>query len=196
MHLPLSFVATMLVAQVATAEAVHPQQGQPEPADEPRPAMNLAAEFESLAFINAGYAVSGVFGYDHYRARLLTLNFDSPDLLVPEGFSHQNTTVYGVIFDYYFSENLEGVWTDIGFEYGTAKLRESGTGIEGEYSSLQIGTGLGYLWEFWSGFYVNPWVGVNMNIIYDDEVVVGGTTLKQNLLVPLAGAKVGWRYAF
>ena len=157
---------------------------------------NIAIELETLAYINNGYYISGIFGYDPFRVRILTLNFDAPNAIFPKEFKSLNTTVYGVIFDYYFFDNLEGLWTDLGFEYGINKITEKNSGITKTYSGLQIGTGLGYLYDIYNGFFINPWVGVNMNVIYDKEIKVGNSILKQDLFIPLAGIKLGWRYTF
>jgi len=155
-------------------------------------------ESDLFAWASGGYHASAWFGTEQLRVRAINAVFYSPGFMVPDGFEHLRNQAWEFFVDVAWrahANRFEGVWTGVGVELYYRRVRNSDTGAEERFEALEPAIRTGYIWRpFHAGFYINPWIGVNVRVDGDAAVDVGGRTYSAPRVIPLASVKLGWQF--
>lgn len=157
---------------------------------------NGGFESDFIGWATGGYHVSGWFGTERIRVRSVKALFYTPELLVPDGLGRLRNDVWEFFVDVAVrppASRFERLWYGVGLELYDRSIREDGTGVESKFQALELALRAGYIWHpFKAGFYVNPWVGLNVRLDGEASVRVGDSPYSAPRLTPLASLKVGW----
>jgi hypothetical protein len=157
---------------------------------------NGGFESDFIGWATGGYHASGWYGTERVRVRAVKALFYTPELLVPDGFSRLRNEVWEFFVDFTVrppARRFDRLWYGVGLELYDRRIRDDSTDETAEYQALELALRAGYIWHpFKAGFYVNPWVGLNLRVDGDASVRVGDSTYSAPRLTPLASLKVGW----
>ncbi len=157
---------------------------------------NGGFESDFIGWATSGYHVSGWYGTERVRVRTVKALFYTPELLVADGFGQLRNEVWEFFVDVTVQppgSRFERLWYGVGLELYERRILEDGTREATDYMSLELALRAGYIWHpFNAGFYINPWVGLNVRVDGDSSVRVGDSTFAAPRLTPLASLKVGW----
>ena len=130
------------------------------------------------------------------RARFVLAKATYPDNFTPEGFTNLTSEFYEMEIDYFFGKqrnNFRGLWFALGPGYTIQSIESKTTKTTASIDLFDIHTGIGYAISIYKGFYINPWVGIDLHLNAKD-VNVGDETWKPNLIDPVLGAKIGYSF--
>lgn len=157
---------------------------------------NGGFESDFVGWATGGYHASAWFGTERVRVRAVKALFFAPEFTVPDGFSRLRNDVWEFFVDFTVrppARRFERLWYGVGLELYDRRIQDGSPKRAVEFQALELALRAGYIWHpFKSGFYVNPWVGLNLRIDGDASVRVGDSTYSAPRLTPLASLKVGW----
>jgi hypothetical protein len=155
-------------------------------------------ESDLFAWASGGYHASAWFGTERIRVRAIRAVFYSPAFTVPDGFDRLRNAAWEFFVDVAWrpsGKRFEGFWSGAGLELYYRRVRSSSSGDEEDFEALEPALRAGYIWRpFDAGFYVNPWVGVNVRVDGEGSVPFDDRTYSAPRVVPLASLKLGWQF--
>lgn len=155
-------------------------------------------ESDGIGWATGGYHASAWGGDEQVRVRIVKALFYAPDFIVPDGFERLRNDVWEFFVDVAWRPRparFEGVWSGVGLELYDREIRDQTSGTDSRFQALELALRTGYIWRpFNAGFYVNPWVGLNVRIDGDARVLVGERTYSAPRASPLASLKLGWQF--
>lgn len=159
----------------------------------------VGVESDLYAWTTGGYHASAWFGTNQVRVRAVKGLFYAPSFTVPDGFERLRNDAWEFFVDVAWrarGPRFEGVWTGVGVELYYRRIRNDTTNAEEDYEALEPALRTGYIWRPFksAGFYVNPWIGVNVRVDGESTVVVDGRTYSAPRISPLASVKLGWQF--
>ena len=147
----------------------------------------------SLSEGDAGGAVQGWVGQNHWKARLVGARLTMPENMgISDGFERHRLQVIAGLVDYTFGESFDGFWVGGGLELWNNELLHSGTGQKVNWQETMVTLGGGYILYF-GRFEVNPWAAVHLSLNPGD-VGVNGDRYTSERLSAEASLKLGWRF--
>ncbi len=164
----------------------------------PAQASHWGFESDAIGWATGGYHGSAWFGTEQVRVRIVKALFYAPQFTVPEGFERLRNDVWEFFVDVAWrppQARFGGLWTGVGLELYDREIRDKSSGTDATYDALELALRTGYIWRpFNAGFYVNPWLGLNVRLDGDASVLVGERTYSAPRLSPLASLKLGWQF--
>lgn len=161
-------------------------------------ASRFGFESDLYAWVSGGYHASAWFGTERVRVRAIRAVFYSPELTVPDGFERLRNEAWEFFVDVAWrppGQRFEGFWSGVGLELYYRRVRSSSSGDEKDFEALEPALRAGYIWRpFNAGFYINPWVGVNIRVDGEGSVPFDDRTYSAPRVVPLASVKLGWQF--
>lgn len=161
-------------------------------------ASNWGLESDVIGWATGGYHGSAWFGSERVRLRMVKAVFYPPDFTLPDGFERLRNDAWEFFIDVAWrppGNRFEGLWSSLGLELYDRTIRDEGSGTDARFSALELALRAGYIWHpFDAGFYVNPWVGLNVRMAGDETVLVGERTYSAPRIAPLASLKLGWEF--
>lgn len=155
-------------------------------------------ESDLYAWASGGYHASAWFGTERVRVRGIRAVFYSPSFTVPDGFERLRNEAWEFFADIAWrpsARRFEGLWSGVGVELYYRRVRSSSSGEERGFEALEPALRAGYIWRpFHAGFYVNPWIGVNVRVDGEPSVAFDDRTYSAPRVVPLASVKLGWQF--
>ncbi len=159
-------------------------------------ASRWGVESDAVSWPTGGYHGSAWFGTEQVRVRIVKALFYSPDFIVPEGFERLRNEAWEFFIDVAWRPRparFEGLWSGIGLELYERTIRDASSDTEADFDALELAVRTGYIWRpFDAGFYVNPWIGLNVRLDGHASVVVGDRTYSAPRVSPIASVKLGW----
>jgi hypothetical protein len=157
---------------------------------------NGGVESDVIGWVTGGYHASAWFGSERVRVRTVKALFYTPAFLVPDGFERHRNDVWEFFVDVAVrppASRFEHLWCGVGLELYERTIRDASTGVDARFGALELALRTGYIWHpFDAGFYVNPWVGLNVRLDGESAVRVGEQTYAAPRVTPLASLKLGW----
>lgn len=164
----------------------------------PAHASSWGFESDAIGWASGGYHGSAWFGSEQVRVRVVKAVFFAPSFIVPEGFERLRHEAWEFFVDVAWRPRparFEGLWSGVGLELYDRTIRDASTGTDAEFDALELALRTGYIWRpFDAGFYVNPWIGLNVRLDGDATVLVGERVYAAPRLSPLASLKLGWQF--
>ena len=163
-------------------------------------ASNGGVESDVIGWATGGYHLSAWFGTERVRLRTVKALFHTPDFTVPSGFTRLRNDVWEFFIDVTLrprrgASRFEGLWAAGGLELYARRIRDASSGAEARFDALELALRAGYIWHpFDAGFYINPWVGLNVRLDGPSTVPVGELTYDAPRVSPLASLKLGWEF--
>lgn len=155
-------------------------------------------ESDAIGWATRGYHGSAWFGSEQVRVRIVKALFYAPQLTVPDGFERLRNEAWEFFVDVAWRpgpNRFEGLWSSAGLELYERSIRDASSGETADFDVLDLALRTGYIWHpFDAGFYVNPWVGLNVRVDGDASVLVGERTYSVPRVAPLASLKLGWQF--
>lgn len=164
----------------------------------PAHASRWGLESDVIGWATGGYHGSVWFGTERVRLRMVKAVFYPPDFVLPDGFGRLRNDAWEFFVDVAWRPRpvrFEGLWSSAGLELYDRRIREDSSGAVARFDALELAFRAGYIWHpFGAGFYVNPWVGMNVRLTGDESVPVGDRVYSQPRVTPLASLKLGWQF--
>jgi hypothetical protein len=164
----------------------------------PAHASNWGFESDAIGWATGGYHASAWFGSEQARVRIVKALFYAPAFTVPDGFERLRNDVWEFFVDVAWRprpSRFEGLWSGVGLELYDREIRDETSGTDARFQALELALRTGYIWRpFQTGFYVNPWVGLNVRLDGEASVLVGERTYSAPRVSPLASLKLGWQF--
>lgn len=161
-------------------------------------ASRWGVESDVVGWATGGYHGSAWFGSEQVRVRLVKAVFFAPDFTVPSGFERLRNEAWEFFVDVTWRPRparFEGLWSGVGLELYDRQIRDESSGTVADLDSLELALRTGYIWRpFDAGFYLNPWVGLNLRLDGDSSVLVGERTYSAPRVSPVASLKLGWQF--
>lgn len=155
----------------------------------------LGTELDALPFITGGYYFSVVGGYDHFRLRAIISLVNPPGFAYDSAhFSNLSLHAYAAVVDYFFKPDLNGYWIGGGIERWLASIHGMNGQSTGSFQEWVATLGVGYVWYFYSNFYLNPWVAGHLRVGGDSQSIVGTQIYSVNTLQGEGSVKLGWHF--
>jgi len=159
----------------------------------------FGVESDVIGWATGGYHGSAWFGTERVRVRLVKALFYTPTFTLPDEFESLRNDAWEFFIDVAWRPRhgrFEGVWSSIGLELYDRTIREVDTAEIERFNALDLALRAGYIWRPFkaSGFYVNPWIGLNAHLSGPDTVLVGSTTYTVPSLAPLGSLKLGYGF--
>jgi hypothetical protein len=154
-------------------------------------------ESEIMCFINKGYHGSFWIGKNGVRTRLVIAKATYPDYLNPEGFTKLTSKFYEIETDYFFGKkrnNFRGLWYALGVGYTQQSIVSEVAKEKGRIDLIDLHTGVGYAISIYNGFYINPWIGIDLHLNAPKKLRVGNEIWKPRKIDPVLGAKIGYSF--
>jgi hypothetical protein len=162
----------------------------------------LGVESDVIGWATGGYHGSVWFGTERVRLRIVNAVFYPPDFTLPDGFERLRNEAWEFFVDVAWRPpprtraHFEGWWSSLGLELYQRRIRDSESGAEADFDALELALRAGYIWHpFDAGFYLNPWVGLNVRLDGDASVAVGDRSYAAPRISPLASLKLGWEFS-
>jgi len=156
-------------------------------------------ESDAIGWASGGYHGSAWFGSEQVRVRIVKALFYAPSFTVPEGFERLRHEAWEFFVDVAWRRSrpsrFAGPWSSLGLELYDRTIRDASSGTDARFDALELALRTGYIWHpFDAGFYVNPWVGLNVRLDGEASVLVGERTYAAPRVSPLASLKLGWQF--
>ncbi|MDX2092562.1 MAG: hypothetical protein SFX73_32155 [Kofleriaceae bacterium] len=159
---------------------------------------NGGLESDVIGWASGGYHGSLWYGTEKLRVRIVKAVFYAPGFTVPDGFEDLRNEAWEFFIDTAWrprGARFQGLWSGVGLELYDRELRDEASGATARFDALELALRTGYIWHpFSAGFYLNPWIGLNVRVDGADSVLVGERTYTPTRLTPLASLKLGWRF--
>ena len=152
-------------------------------------------EIDLIPYITGGYHASVWLGFRESKQRLrpVIAKVNIPEFLNDDGIEKNTIQVYAIMTDYFFKPGLEKFWIATGIEYWDGKMTNS-LAQTSQYDEWIFTVGVGYVWNFWNNFYIDPWISGHIRIAGDENVQVGEDNFKIALITPDVSLKIGWHF--
>jgi hypothetical protein len=151
-------------------------------------------EADVLPYVTGGYYMSVWGGYRHVRYRVILTDVNTPQFMLPAGFTNNQIEVYALITDWFFQRGFRGFWIGTGVEWWKGQIDTRDKSARGHYDTYMYTIGGGYVWNIYRNFYINPWAGGHLQIGGDGKVHVGTEVFSPPLLTPEMSLKLGWHF--
>jgi hypothetical protein len=151
-------------------------------------------ELDALPYISGGYYGSVWIGHNNLRYRAVVAKINTPDFVIPSGFTNNELQAYAAIVDYFFRPDFKKWWVGSGIEYWKGKIQSDAKISTGKYNQTVFTVGGGYVWKFYKNFYLNPWAAVHVRLTGDSKVIVDSAKFKPSFFTPEASLKIGWHF--
>lgn len=155
-------------------------------------------ESDVVGWATGGYHGSAWFGSEQVRVRIVKAVFFAPSFTVPSGFERLRNEAWEFFVDVAWRprpSRFEGLWSGVGLELYDRQIRDESSGTDAGFDALELALRTGYIWRpFDAGFYLNPWVGLNVRLDGDSSVLVGERTYSAPRVSPVASLKLGWQF--
>jgi hypothetical protein len=156
----------------------------------------FGVETEIMAWINKGYHGSFWIGKKGLRARFVLAKATYPDSFNPKGFTNLTSNYYEMEIDCFFGKKrneFRGLWLALGPGYTKQNIESKTTQMTASTDLITLHTGGGYAINLYKGIYINPWIGIALNL-NNHDVYVGSEIWSPNLIDPVFGAKIGYSF--
>lgn len=174
-------LSSILLATAGTAEASH-----------------WGLESDVIGWASGGYHGSAWFGTEQLRVRIVKAVFYSPTFTLPDELDRLRNEAWEFFVDRAWSppgSRFAGLWSGVGLEVYDRRIRAESSHSEADFEALEVALRTGYIWHpFNAGFYINPWVGLNVRLDGESSVLAGERTYSAPRLIPLASLKLGWQF--
>jgi len=140
-----------------------------------------------------GYSFQAWAGFDHIKMRIVAAHLYQPDRLIDDTFQNYEMNVTAFILDYFFSENLTGLWIGTGAELWNCSIENRSSGSTAEWTDNILTAGAGYVWKFTDSVYLDPFAAVHYRM-NDGKVITGGEEFKRLRVSASASIKIGYMF--
>lgn len=157
----------------------------------------IGIESDTVPFLNKGYHGSVWYGSAGKRIRLVYAKATFPDAFTPDGFSNLTSRFKEMEFDFFIGKRREeflGPWIAIGGGRTDMSIQSSTTGATATITSNDLHSGIGYAIPVTEGFYINPWIGVDIHLNALEKVQVGNETWNPRKADLVGGMKLGIKF--
>jgi hypothetical protein len=160
-----------LTAFVLMAGFAAPALAGPPAVTRSAPKPRLDVEVDPIAYALSGYSAHLGVTWKRLRLDVGVFALEIPETL------HGTDGVdvwghgFGAKLDYYITQRDTGLFAGVQLSRMTEKLTDRATMEEHSASHITIGARIGYRYEFGRGFYVLPWLGVDVSMSSRDQRV-------------------------
>lgn len=158
---------------------------------------DFGLESETMAFLNKGYHGSIWYGSGGTRARLVYSRVTFPGAFNPEGFTNLTARFREIEFDFFVGDQrneFRGLWIAIGGGQTDMSIESKTTGATASITCNDLHSGIGYAIPVQGGFYVNPWIGIDIHLNAPEQVRVGTETWNPRKVDLVGGMKLGFQF--
>jgi len=140
-----------------------------------------------------GYSFQAWAGFDHIKMRIVAAHLYQPDRLIDDAFQNYEMNVTAFIIDYFFNENLTGLWIGTGAELWNCSIENKSSGATAEWTDNILTAGAGYVWKITDSVYLDPFAAVHYRM-NDGKVTAGGEEFKRQRISASASIKIGYMF--
>ena len=134
--------------------------------------------FNAAPTILSGYGVGAWFGKNRLRFVGEYFSFEIPDGFYGDGFEKGKLeSGFRIGVDYFFSQNLQGIYFPIGVENWDYSVGIQNTTIRGNYNMFYFSAGIGYLFRLNDFLYFDSKFSLNASMSSQTEVQIGNRTM-------------------
>lgn len=134
--------------------------------------------FNAAPIILNGYGIGGWLGKSKLRFVGEYFSFEIPDAFYGDGFGKgELESGYRIGSDYFFVQNLRGVYFSVGIENWNYSVGILNTPIRDNYNMVYLSIGIGYLYRLNDFLYFDSKFSLNASISNQEEVQIGNRTL-------------------
>ena len=183
----LLLIAVLLFG-VASVTAQEPDKGRN---------WTFGTELDVFPYATGGWYASLFGAYENIRLRSVVAQSNLPGFVRDEGINEQRVQAYAGIIDFVFGRDNRGPTFDqwwLGFGYERWETTYVSADGMADVSTNVLTVGGGYIWKFWKGFYLNPWVAAHVSIDNTEPIQVGSITTTPPGVLPEASLKIGWMF--
>jgi len=154
----------------------------------PRRTFGFGVSIDAAAFALSGYGAGAWVGKNRFRLFGEVYSLETPSVFLRDGFEDGEIEIaYKLDGDYFFFDDLNGLFFTAGFEYTQNSVGLQGTSARGSYDALWISTGIGYLWRIARYIHFDARLLLDARLTGEEEVRVGN-----GLFVPDRAAPSGF----
>lgn len=154
----------------------------------------LGLEIDALPFATGGYNGSIWYGHNRVRLRGLLAKINTPGVFLRDGFEKDTLRVFALNAEYFIENNFRGFWIATGVQYWKGSVGHEDEIERGEYEYIRVPFSCGYVWKFFSNFYLNSWGGLYFFVLGDKEAHVGNRAAFIDEVVPIISVALGWHF--
>jgi len=140
-----------------------------------------------------GYSFQAWAGFDHIKMRIVAAHLYQPDRLIDDAFQNYEMNVTAFIIDYFFNQNLTGLWIGTGAELWNCSIENKSSGATAEWTDNILTAGAGYVWKITDSVYLDPFAAVHYRM-NDGKVTAGGEEFKRERISASASIKIGYMF--
>ncbi len=140
-----------------------------------------------------GYSFQAWAGFDHMKMRLVAAHLYQPDRLIDDTFKNYEMNVTAFIIDYFFKEDLTGLWIGTGAELWNCSVESKSSGITAAWTDNILTAGAGYVWKITESVYLDPFAAVHFRM-NDGRIVAGSDEFKRQRVSASASIKIGYMF--
>lgn len=172
--------------------------GDPDRAASGRLAMTASTDVLPVVISAAAGEVGGTLAVGlastHLQVRALAFRVAVPEFAHgAPAFDRVTSTGGGVIVDYFFREDLRGLWIGAGLEVASAAARHRATQDTQRFVVVAPTASVGWQFRIGRGFFIGPHAGF-LYALNPAKATVGSDTLEQAAITPEVSIKLGWRF--
>jgi len=150
-------------------------------------------EIDPIAYALKGFSVHAGLNSEHIRYDIGIFGIE-----VPESF-HGNDGFNNYIWgagakaDYFFSGTDKGLYTGVGIDLTSSRMRLDETGSETSVTQFAAGANIGYKFKLTEHLFVKPWFGLSY-LFNANDIEVDGQIFEQASIRPFPTVHVGWTF--
>ena len=134
--------------------------------------------FNAAPTILSGFGLGGWLGKNKIRFVGEYFSFKIPDSFYGDGFEKGKLeSGYRIGVDYFFGQNLKGIYFPIGIENWDYSVGIQNTSIRGDYNMFYFSAGIGYLYRLNDFLFFDSKFSLNASMSSQKEVQIGNRTL-------------------
>jgi len=150
-------------------------------------------EIDLIAYALKGFSVHAGLNTENFRYDIGLFGIEVPESF--HGNDGFNNYMWGggAKADYYFSGTDRGLYTGIGIDLTSSRIRLDET--ENETSITQFGAGfnIGYKFKVTRNLFIKPWFGLSY-LFNADDIEMDGQSFEQASIRPFPTVHVGWTF--
>ena len=150
----------------------------------------IGTELDVFPYATGGWYASLFGGYKNIRIRGVVAKSFLPSFVRAEGIEEQRVNAYAGVVDFVFGPQFSEWWLGFGYEYWDTRYTSADGTADVTNSVLTVGGG--YIWHFWKGFFLNPWVAAHVVLDATDRINVGSVGVTPAGVLPEVSLKLGW----
>lgn len=151
----------------------------------------LDIEIDPTAYLFGGHSVHFGFGGDNFRFDIGTFGMELPDSFNNDENYDLEFDGFGVKLDYLFGR-YDGWFVGVEANSSDVTYTRKSTNETATRTQVSLGPRFGYRIMYTENITITPWLGINLNLEYDD-VILDGERYERESVTFFPAVHIGWK---